>query len=295
MNKGSSLSLHRVSTVGNAQHSILGTEYPLTGTPRVPASFDMEYCTIDQSIIGAAMQLQSNVTANARYCSFSSNGTDTTHLLPNAGGRGIDVRGLNSSATFLYCNIQNNNQGGLYVTSSSNLILRNCIIIGNGTNGVKYDLQSGGEVTRNTITSNGVLGPRGPNGYNGIEFGVGWNGPAITISENTISQNGCDGIFVGNASVINIINNNFYNNWYAMTVAGGGTVNITGNMFDMPATKTAEEGIEIRNTNGLPTVMIGGTNTGESNTFRNYLDSPASIVLQEPRMSSYAQLAQTAL
>jgi hypothetical protein len=270
VNKGSSVSMHRVSTVGNRQHNILGDSYLGTN-----ASFDMAYCTSDQSQIGAGMQLQSGVTTNARYCSFSNNGTDSAHLIADAGGRGIDIRGTNSSATILYCNINNNYFGGLYATSNANMILSYNTIKSNGTNGVKYDSTSGGEVTGNTIASNGLRPPLpGSKGYNGIEFGIGWagkgpSGIVMQISNNSISQNTGDGIFIGTGS-LNIINNQFYNNWLAVSIAGAGAISIKGNTFDMPLTKTDQEGILINGTYGTPTVTIGGTANGASNTFNNF-------------------------
>jgi hypothetical protein len=186
------------------------------------------------------------------------------------------MRGTNASATILVSSIRNNYYGGILLNSNANVILRNDQITGNGTNGIKFDSQSGGEVSNNTIAGNGVRGARGParTGFNGIEFGSGWTGPTMRISGNNIRENTLTGIYIGRGN-LEIINNQFYNNWEALIVQGAGTVNIKGNMFDMPSSKTEEEGVEIRpSSNGISTVTIGGTG-GESNTFRNYLDSPA--------------------
>jgi len=266
VNQGSSMTLDRVSTLRNYSHNLLGVGTAMTATLLVESS------NLNASRFGNGLRLEGGVVATIRRSTIDRNGLHVTAPRPTATGvgRGVESFG-NSQLTLEYSSVSNNYDGGMLIVGSSTATLRYSAVSLNGINGIFFMDTASADVHDNTIDTNGVAGARGPTtGYNGIEIFDNWTGPQMLIHENSILQNTLNGIYLGGSAVqVTVANNYLFNNWVGFTVVNSATATVQGNLFELPISQAAEEGMLAVGPG--PSVTVGG------NTFRNYLgaDSPA--------------------
>jgi hypothetical protein len=270
-NLGSSMTLERISTVGNRDHNVIGIQHLGTN-----ATFTIDRSNLSQSQIGNGVELQGGITANITRSNVSGNGTDTANV-PVTGGRAI-VLTSNSIATVSFCTVNQNYDSAVLATNTANLNLNNNTINTNGRNGVFYDLQSSGMITGNDISFNGTRGAFGAGGYNGAETNLS-SGFSITISGNTFTGNSANGVYA-DGGITNVLNNSFRDNFVGVTVAN--TRNVTtsatvkGNLLELSAGRPFSVGVFLfSNTGASLTITIGGGVAADKNTFRDYGSYPA--------------------
>jgi len=270
-NLGSSMTLERISTVGNRDHNIIGIQYQGTN-----ATLNIDRSNLSQSQIGNGIELEGGITATVTRSNVNGNGTDTASV-PVTGGRAI-VLTSNSTATVSSCNVNQNYDSAILVSNTSSLNLTNNTINTNGRDGVFYELQASGTISGNNISFNGTRGPFGSAGYNGIEVNLS-SGFSITISGNTITSNTANGIYV-DGGITNVLNNTFRDNFVGVTVANTRNVatssTVKGNLLQLSAGRPYSEGVFLfSSTVASLTITIGGSVAADKNTFKDYGSYPA--------------------
>jgi len=217
VNSGSSMTLERVSTVGNNSHGVLAVDR--LGTS---ATLSILGSRLDQSVVGSGLHLDGGVTATVLRSRVCSNGTAQP---PMPGGRGMEIVSGNT-VTVEASLVCNNWDGGIQVDNAtaapSTVTVSNSTLQNNGTNGIIFGHNTAGTVTGNLFSHNGQRGA-GLAGYNGVELLTGsWNGPSMTIDGNTFLSNTGFGILVGSggsaANPVRVVNNSFDGNWLAVVV-----------------------------------------------------------------------------
>jgi parallel beta-helix repeat protein len=262
--QGSSITLDRVSTVGNRSYNVLGVGY--LGTAAILL---IQHSDIDQSQVGNGLRLEGGVTAVVEDSTIDRNGTDPS--ISSVAGRGIEVFN-DSILTINRSSVSDNFFGGILLTGTSRLTISGSEVSRNGHNGIAFDQNSSGDIFNNIIDNNGVRGTRGPTtGFNGIELQDTWTGTMMLVHENQISNNTTNGIFVGGGAAT-IANNYLYNNFVGLSVWQIGNAAVHGNAFELPLVQGNEEGIYM--SGSAVSVTLGGPVSLNRNTFKNYIDNP---------------------
>jgi Right handed beta helix region len=262
--QGSSMTLDRVSTIGNQSYNVLGVGYLGTN-----ATLLIEHSNIDESQVGNGLRLEGGITATVQGSTIDRNGTATG--ITSISGRGVEV--FNDSVlTMDTSSVSDNYFGGILLTGTGSLTISLSEISRNGHNGIAFDQSSSGNIFSNVIDGNGVRGTRGPTtGFNGIELQDTWTGSTMLIHENQISNSTTNGIFIG-AGTATVANNYLYNNFVGLSVWQAGNVAVRGNTFELPIAQGNEEGIYM--SGSFVSVTIGGPFSADRNTFTNYIDNP---------------------
>ncbi|MCD6417351.1 right-handed parallel beta-helix repeat-containing protein [bacterium] len=134
--------------------------------------------------------------------------TDSIFFVPQdtaIGWEGIDLIKPAENCTITYCHIEGSNSSGIYIDSTSNIIISHSTITGNRTisseyGGGIYCYGSDITISNNTITENDV---------SGIDC---FNSENITISNNTITKNDGSGIYCCGSDSITISGNTITEN-----------------------------------------------------------------------------------
>jgi hypothetical protein len=262
--QGSSITLDRVSTIGNRSYNVLGVGYLATN-----ANIVIQHSNIDQSQVGNGLRLEGGVSATVQGSTIDENGT--TPGITSISGRGVEM--FNDSVlTMDTSSVSDNFFGGILLSGTSSLTVSQSEVSRNGHNGIAFDQNSSGNIFSNVIDGNGVRGTRGPTtGFNGIELQPTWAGSTMLIHENQISNSTTNGVFIEGGTPT-VANNFFYNNFVGLTVWQGGSVIVRGNTFELPLAQGNEEGIYM--SGSLVSVTIGGPFFADRNTFKNYIDNP---------------------
>jgi hypothetical protein len=265
--QAASLTLDRVSTVGNRSYNVLGVGYLGTNTTLV-----IQNSKLDQSQVGNGLRLEGGVTATVQDSTIDANGTAPG--ITSISGRGVEMF-VDSVLTLERTSVSDNFFGGVLLTQTARATIRESSIVRNGHNGIAFNASSWGDIHDNDITLNGMRGTRGPTtGFNGIEIQDGWSGPAMNIHDNTIASNTTNGIYIGGGgSQVTVANNYLYNNFVGLSVWQQGQVVVRGNTFELPIPQGNEEGIYMGGA-GV-SVTIGGSTPAQRNTFTNYIGNPA--------------------
>lgn len=269
INKGSSLTLDRVSTIGNYGHGVLATSYS-----GVLATLSVLYSRLDETKIGTGIRLGGGVSATVLSSSVSRNGTAVTDPAPSLDGRGIEALS-DTQLVVRSSTIADNHDGGILVDNTQSptpgsTTVESCNIQRNGVNGIIYGNNTKGLVRYNNLSYNGAATPA-----NGIELLQGWNGPSMTIVGNTFAYN-TNGVIIGSGTVT--VANNYFNTnrvgvWVARATTVPSNVTIRGNILDAQA--PIQVGVFILELWGNPIVTIGGPAAAEKNVFKNQLARPA--------------------
>lgn len=280
--QGSSVTLDRVSTVGNRDHNVLATGY-LGSSGEVT----IKNSRLDQSQIGAGLWMQGGSSGTILNSSFNLNGTAPPSEIPTLGGVGIKATNeviLNIDNAF----VNDNYDGGIILdntqTSPATVSFTNCEILRSGTNGVYIGHNVNASFSVCNISYSGTRGsPGATTGFNGIEINPNWNGASMIIESNYFAENTTNGVMVGNGTVT-VTNNFFDKNWLGMTIFNSNVypaeitnVTIQGNTFLTLNPTLAQTGIFMQETWGDPTVTIGGALAAEQNTFQDFDTRPAMV------------------
>jgi hypothetical protein len=264
INQGSSMTLDRVSTIGNFDHGMLVTGH--LGTNAVASIVNSR---LDQSVVGTGLRFAGGVTATVVTSCVCGNGTSKP-MAP--GGRGIEILSGND-VTIQFSQVSDNWDGGILVenftSDPSTLTVMDSSIQFNGINGIDFGHNTSATIAHNVISYNGQRGKPGAlTGANGIELLAGWSGAQMTIDTNTITYNTGNGVLVGSGGTspnpVKVVNNFFDENWLGMTVYNDPTLNtfvlVQGNVFRNTTPLTENQtGLFIqRYPPGNSTVTIGG-------------------------------------
>lgn len=279
VNLGSSLTLEHVAAIGSRNTNLIAVEHFPGGGGGSLATLTVDRSRMDASQIANGVQLENGVTATIRRTTVNGNGTNPAAMPPPPaapGGRGIVLFGNANVTVEMMSSVSNNHDGGLLGTQTATAVLRNSTFNGNGTNGIYLEALTTGSIMGNTINQNGTRGTRGAGGFNGIEIAA--TGAPMTISNNTISNNTANAIYLGDGA-ISVLNNTMFNNWVGITIDNSANrpMNITvrGNTFELPAGAPFSAGMFLDSTTGASlAVTIGGAATADKNTFRNYGSFP---------------------
>jgi parallel beta-helix repeat protein len=222
------------------------------------------------------LELEGGITANITRSNVNGNGTDIPNI-PTNGGRAI-VLTSNSTANVSFCNVNTNYDSAILVSHSSSATLTNNTINNNGKNGVFYELQATGSITGNNISFNGTRGPFGPNGFNGVEVNLA-SSTLMTISGNTFIGNTANGIYA-DGGTINILNNNFRDNFVGVTIANINNVTtnatVKGNLLRLSVGQPYSEGVFLFSGSGASLIItIGGNAMSDKNIFQDFGPYPA--------------------
>ncbi len=275
--QGSSMTLDRVSMIGNWNYNVLGVSYLGTN-----ASLLIQHSNIDQSQIGNGLRLEGGVSATVQDSTIDGNGTTLTPSSSSTSGRGVEI--FNDSVlTMDTSSVSNNFFGGVLLSGAGSATISFSDISSNGHNGIAFDQNTSGNIFGNVIDNNGVRGTRGATtGFNGIELQQTWTGSQMLIHENYIFNSTTNGVFIGRGAVT-VANNFFYNNFVQLTVDTGGTgstANVTarGNTLQLPVSHQNEAGVFLNN--GL-TITLGGSSP-DQNTYKDFVNNPVVICSGTP-------------
>jgi hypothetical protein len=258
------LTLDRVSTIGNRSHGVVAA-----GTSGTPSTLLVQSSNLDRSQIGNGLRLGGGVSATVQRSSIDRNGT----VLPVASdmGRGVESF-LDSTLLIEFSSSSDNYHSALLFTGSSQGTVRYNVLNRNGHAAVFFEQATRGDVYGNLMDTNGILGTPGPTtGFNAVEVFTNWTGPQMLIHENSIYRATTGGIFVGHGPVT-VANNYLFDNFIGLTIFDTTNVGVFGNTFELPLAQGNEEGLFMQGPGLVATVGGAGVN---KNTFINYIDNPA--------------------
>ena len=276
---GANLNLRYMSTIGVREHGLVANN---SGDPEVRGSaLDIAFSTFNRAQRGYGVWLQGDTVANIRRSTASNNGTAGDLVAGQENGRGI-VASDNSTVVIRKSQIKRNFETGLSGVGNAKVT-----VIGSGLSynkygdGALFDGTATVDISSSSFEQNGLV--RDPDdlsaGRNGIEFYIHFTGTAA-VRNNIFRDNTGFGIFVASGTSISVMNNLFDNNWAGVGIEGELKTNsgavIQGNTFQVPTSASYEVGLVAYGPNA--TVVLGGAQASQKNTFTNY-DAYHAIVI----------------